>query len=432
MKGFLAIVLNMGLLQQPEIEDYWSTAWSNNVPFFSSLMARNRFEAIFWQLHIGKEPLDQPQRRIHKVKSFLDALVGRFQACYTAGREVAIDETMVGFRGRFGPRQYMPQKPTKWGIKAYTMADSSNGYMLNILLYMGRETLLDVQPPPPQHLPIPAKVVLSLMTPYLDRGHHLYCDRYYSSIPLVQELEKHDTAFTGIINRNRVDLPNEVRLRKTMKKGEVKAYRCGNLLVMAWREKKKSKHLIMISSAGNAQMMTTSIRGQEEPVVKPVLVDQYNHYMNGVDRADQLTVYYSFTRKTKKWWRKIFFWLLEVSTVNSYILYKEAGTSRKSHLDFRRSVITSLAEQHLHALPPRPARGRPRKRSRENPERLDQRKHFLDKGSSQRACVVCSDIQKNQRHTTTYFCKTCTVHPYLHPVPCFERYHTITDFRIHY
>ena len=43
--------------------------------------------------------------------------------------------------------------------------------------------------------------------------------------------------------------------------------------------------------------MTTSIRGQEEPVVKPVLVDQYKHYMNGVDRTDQLTVYYSFTRK---------------------------------------------------------------------------------------------------------------------------------------
>ena len=32
-------------------------------------------------------------------------------------------------------------------------------------------------------------------------------------------------------------------------------------------------------------------------------------------RADQYTVYYSFIRKARKWWRKLFFWMLEVATL---------------------------------------------------------------------------------------------------------------------
>ncbi len=30
----------------------------------------------------------------------------------------------------------MPKKPTKWGIKAWVMADSSNGYVSNLNIYI--------------------------------------------------------------------------------------------------------------------------------------------------------------------------------------------------------------------------------------------------------------------------------------------------------
>ena len=52
--------------------------------------------------------------------------------------------------------------------------------------------------------------------------------------------------------------------------------------------------------------------------------------MNGVDIVDQHSVYYSFSRKTVKWWKKIVFWLRETSMVNSYILYKLTVASPKS------------------------------------------------------------------------------------------------------
>ena len=72
-------------------------------------------------------------------------------------------------------------------------------------------------------------------------------------------------------------------------------------------------------------------------VNKPVLVHSYNQSMSGVDFADQFSAYYKFVRRTLKWWRKLMFWLLEVSIVNSYLLYKRVHRGRcLSHIDFRR------------------------------------------------------------------------------------------------
>ena len=114
--GLLAVILNMGLIVLPTLQDYWSTAWTTQVPFFSSLMTRERFQMLFWLLHVGHTQSDPPAR-IDKVRAFLDPLLKNFQSSYKPSQNISVDETMVGFRGRFGAKQYMPQKPTKYGIK---------------------------------------------------------------------------------------------------------------------------------------------------------------------------------------------------------------------------------------------------------------------------------------------------------------------------
>jgi hypothetical protein len=43
--------------------------------------------------------------------------------------------------------------------------------------------------------------------------------------------------------------------------------------------------------------------------------------MNGVDNMNQNISYYAYERKTKKWWKKIFNFILEISINNAYILY---------------------------------------------------------------------------------------------------------------
>ena len=67
--------------------------------FFRDVLPRDRFQEIFWMLHVGVAG-NTPQK-IDKIKPFLDVLLPRFQQLYKPSHNLFIDETMVGFRGRF-------------------------------------------------------------------------------------------------------------------------------------------------------------------------------------------------------------------------------------------------------------------------------------------------------------------------------------------
>ena len=167
--------------------------------------------------------------------------------------------------------------------------------MLNVLPYSVRETLEDASTQY-KELPQPAQVVLHLAEPYLDQGRHMFTDRYYTSIPLAEALHDRATSFTGTTNKNRVDLPDQLRATFHLRDGEVMAFRAGHLLTLAWRAKKKKKPVIMLSSESSA-----ATEGATEDQIKPVVVHTYNKHMNGVDIADQYSTYYCFLRKTVKW-----------------------------------------------------------------------------------------------------------------------------------
>ena len=78
--------------------------------------------------------------------------------------------------------------------------------MLNILVYTGAETLESASSQYDSQ-PQPARVVLHLAEKYLDKGHRLFADRYYTSIPLAQSLHDRSTSFTGTSVKNRIGLP---------------------------------------------------------------------------------------------------------------------------------------------------------------------------------------------------------------------------------
>ena len=47
MKGFVAVILNMGVIQLTCIKDYWSTKHTTDLLFFRSVFSRDHFFEIF-------------------------------------------------------------------------------------------------------------------------------------------------------------------------------------------------------------------------------------------------------------------------------------------------------------------------------------------------------------------------------------------------
>ena len=149
LKKFLAVIIIMGLVVLPQIEDAWSTKWPFATTTFSSILKRDRFSLILRFLHLNDSthyiPKGQPgYNPLYKLRPFMDPLIDNFKSAYNLGREIAIDESMIGFKGRLHFIQYMPKKPTKWGIKAFVLADSSSGYTHAWRLYTGIIIILSI------------------------------------------------------------------------------------------------------------------------------------------------------------------------------------------------------------------------------------------------------------------------------------------------
>ena len=231
------------------------------------------------------------------------------------------------------------------------------------------------------------------------------------------ELDSQETGFVGTLVKNRKGLPAVVRAPDfKMTSNEIRAWRHDNKLVVAWRHEKKQP-VIMLSNTFLAAPTQALVGRRRQPVTKPEVIVRYNNAMGGVDLADQYCVYYSFTRKSVKWWRKAMFWAMEVGIVNSYILYRMTAEKPMSHLQFRRQLILSLCS----TFPTGDVR---RQLMRATPEEERFRgRHYIDSGTSPRRCLVCGTSKSGQRSSTQYFCKTCSNHPPLYPVQCFEKYH---------
>ena len=55
-------------------------------------------------------------------------------------------------------------------------------------------------------------------------------------------------------------------------------------------------------------------------------------YMGCVDCNDQLLKYSAFNHRTLKWWKKVFFRLLNVAMVNAYVLHCEWSKKREKKM----------------------------------------------------------------------------------------------------
>ena len=83
-------------------------------------------------------------------------------------------------------------------------------------------------------------------------------------------------------------------------------------------------------------------------VEKPEIINDYNCFMGGFDVVDQHLAYYAIGCKGLKWWRHVFYRLLEMAIVNSYAIYRLKGPEKLlTHKAFHLKLAHSLCEPFL-------------------------------------------------------------------------------------
>ena len=119
------------------------------------------FYAIY--IFIAKKSGEEGYDRLYKIRPLLDYLVAVYPLYYQAAQHVSVDEMMIGTRCRVSFLQYMPKKPTKFGIKVWVLAEAKTGYVLSLQVYSGAEKGSEKG--------LGKRVVMDLMHPYQGKNH---------------------------------------------------------------------------------------------------------------------------------------------------------------------------------------------------------------------------------------------------------------------
>jgi hypothetical protein len=455
IKAWFGLRLVMACVQISNVKNYWSTkrGWKNNL--IHDTMSLKRFQNLSLCMALSN-PVDNPDswsRKTPAQKKSYRAYVKkhpvypveptwnlvREMCCsqYKLRREISIDEAMIGYKGTKAKlrRVFMPLKPTRVGFKIYALAESSTGYLANFEYQCeSNRKVVDC--------------VMSLIEPFKGQYHHVFTDKYYTSVEVARQLLTKDTYLTGAVKDSSKKLANDlstnpqknakVQRMKDLhhaRRGTFYIRQNGNMTYTAWKD---SKVLTVLSNAHDAYRdkekdtvnrkfsIDGIARSEIHTINAPPQVISYMYNYGGVDKADQLRAYYSTARKSNTWHMQLLSFLIDVCQVNAYICFNIAQDpdTTPNHPRF----VMNLAEDLINSFR---EEGRRERQDTRYPRtvRIHDHKHVLmhPKKKLSKACVLClregrksKDGKGAREKRTRYGCAACNKH-YCHP--CYLRTH---------
>ena len=203
---YIAVFLLLSINSVRSYRQAWDPKSSQMLIHLHNLMSHNRFEmiSVFFHIVTTEEEESKPDDPLKKVHRMHDALKAACVEYYQPLQELAINERMVKSKARSHFRQYIRNKPTKWGFKYWVLADPT-GYTLDFELYCGSHRGAPISEHGLSH-----HVVTGLIETYHEQGYYLFMDNFYTSPTLMWALKEKDVGSTGTMRTNRQQVPPSV------------------------------------------------------------------------------------------------------------------------------------------------------------------------------------------------------------------------------
>ncbi|KAL9978523.1 hypothetical protein ACROYT_G016049 [Oculina patagonica] len=419
LKAYFGICVIMGLNILPKVADYWSSDIFMGNEGIKRVMPKNRFEEISQYLHLN-DTSREPARgeanfdRLYKCRPALTAVLRNVQRCYSPTKNISIDEGMIAFKGRLSFRQYLPAKPTKYGIKVWMAADASNGFVINFSVYLGSDGQIR------RRHGLGYDVVMDMARPFLRRKHHVFFDNFFSSPVLLEHLLDQQTYACSTVRCTRKDLPPCAK-NKLRQPGQTITRQRGSLLFTKWHDKRDVAFLSTnVSPEEPSRTVQRKKNGRNIEIQKPRVSDVYTANMGGVDRADQFRSYYTVGRQSRKWYRYIFWFLFNVAACNGYILECEHRRGRHQRKRSQAAFRLELGKRLINGFNCR------KRQANQVADQEPQRNHQATRiEGRKKECVKCKSAgrktAKGYPVETRNKCQQCGVA--LCKVGCFDAYH---------
>jgi len=110
----------------------------------------------------------------------------RCKEVFTPGRDLCVDESLLLFKGHLGFKQYIKTKRARFGIKLFRLCTKS-GIFWDFLIYRYSEDMTKELEMDGAFLIVEC-IPITLIEPYVNKGHRLFLDNFYTSTRLAEFL----------------------------------------------------------------------------------------------------------------------------------------------------------------------------------------------------------------------------------------------------
>ena len=196
-------------------------------------------------------------------------------------------------------------------------------------------------------------VVLGLIKSLRNKGHIIFADNYFNTIPLMRHLMVEGYGLVGTFRADRIQdcpLPSKSATKKN-EKGFFQGYReeGSGVELVVWNDNGAvniGSNCFSIEPIDGAKRWSQAEK-KFVTVPRPHMIALYNHSMGGTDQMDQqLSTYRPFIRN-KKWYWPFFTFSLGVALYNSWLLYRMLERDC-SYLDHLRAIARSYIQAYSH------------------------------------------------------------------------------------
>lgn len=379
LRKFIGVLFYMTYYKLPNARDYWSANNHRSVHIIQSQMPMKRFEKIRELLHFNDKSQmpdrNDPNRdRLYLIRPVIDTLNRTFSTVPKLDR-LSVDEQMCSTKMGSYMKQYLPNKPKKWGFKLFVLCDTM-GYAYKFEVYSGATENLATGEP---DLQSSANIVVRLLREVPRyQNFVVYFDNFYTTVPLVVYLRTQGILAVGTIRRNRIKnckLPEEKVMMK-FQRGASQEYVANihgiEVTTLSWKDN-RIVNLISNYVGTNppldiynteSEPLTIKRFDKREKSIKsipcPQIIKDYNCHMGGVDLMDSSIGRHKISMKSRKWTTRMFYHLLDMTCVNAWILYRRINKDKQGPVmrlvDFKLEVADALFSYKTKTVP---ARGRP-------------------------------------------------------------------------
>ncbi|KAL1247907.1 hypothetical protein QQF64_023283 [Cirrhinus molitorella] len=423
---YIGLIFYMAAVKMSSIADYWRQDSLFSLPFPTTVMSRDRYRTISWNVHISHPDADKKNDRkrgtaehdrLFRIKPLMDTIRLACKSFYHPRQKLAVNERLVACRANTGMTRCTKVKPTKLGFKFFVLSDSSNGYTVDFSVYTGKNSF-------PADRGLSYDAVMSLLDrKVLGSGYHVYMDDFYTSPKLLTDLFAMKFGACGTYRDHRKDFPKPVAnsLTKNSTRGSIRWIRDGPLVCVKWVDTQVVSVCSTIHAAYTGERVQKRVKAQDTWKTKsfpcPAPVSAYNKHMGSVDLSDQLLQYYAAQHKTMKWYRKVFLHFLDIAATNAFILHKELY-GNMNHSQFMEELIAELCGVSEKTAPKQtstdhvPVPGA---------ELTSDVRRIATVG--RRICVHCKAV-RGKKQQTPWKCQACDVHLCLQlDRNCFQEWH---------